>query len=148
MITISIDEVRGPTGYTLLKILKLQELKTRDMSKSVEVETVKKVRLNGGGFIAKVYNPESKTPGSTYITSITGINTLTLKENEYGLKFSCSCPKFKFWNERALNFHGLADIRYSNGDDPDIKNPNFENIPDGVQLCKHLVALIQYLRSR
>lgn len=50
---------------------------------------------------------------------------------------SCSCEYFKYTNEVALEKHGSADIKYSNGDLPVERNPN--QVPS---TCKHVLACI------
>lgn len=53
---------------------------------------------------------------------------------------SCSCQDFMYTWEVALSLKGAARIEYSNGDQPNEKNPR--NVPGA---CKHLVAIGQSL---
>lgn len=68
----------------------------------------------------------------TYLTAIMFL------DSKLNCKVTCSCPDFMFMWEVALNNKGAADIDYSNGAAPIMKNPRM--VP-GV--CKHTVALYQ-----
>ncbi len=53
------------------------------------------------------------------------------------IKCSCSCPYFTFYGcEVELWKRGAADIYYSNGKDPIVRNP-----AERPWACKHLLAL-------
>lgn len=58
-------------------------------------------------------------------------------------RVSCSCKDFLFTDEVALYKRGNADVRFSNGADPVIKNPS-----ERPQVCKHLIAVMKKIRQR
>lgn len=58
-------------------------------------------------------------------------------------KVSCSCFDFLFVDEVALFKKANADIFFSNGEDPVIKNPKMK-----PQFCKHLVKLVMEIRRQ
>lgn len=58
-------------------------------------------------------------------------------------KVSCSCSDFMYVDEVALFKKANADIYFSNGELPVIKNPKM--VP---QLCKHLVYLLEHVRRK
>lgn len=64
------------------------------------------------------------------------VTVVEFLDNKLHVNVSCSCPDFTFTAEVALAQRGAADIEYSNGEAPDIRNPH--RIP---LCCKHLVAL-------
>jgi hypothetical protein len=55
---------------------------------------------------------------------------------------SCSCPDFKYRWEVALNHKQAAEIEYSNGELPVIRNPTMR-----ATNCKHLYALYQKIKD-
>ena len=80
-----------------------------------------------------IYKKRTKTK---YVTVI------TLLDRKYHCKVSCSCPDFTFSGaEFVLHQKGSADIEYSNGEAPTLKNPGMR--PMG---CKHIVALYEKIR--
>ena len=56
---------------------------------------------------------------------------------------SCSCADFKYRWEVALNHKQAADIEYSNGELPVIRNPSMRPAQ-----CKHLVALFNRIKDQ
>lgn len=56
------------------------------------------------------------------------------------VKVSCDCPDFMYRFEVANNKKGASNITYSNGKDPNIRNPNKR-----PGICKHLLATLDYL---
>lgn len=110
-------------------------------AKFVRFLRVKKGRdANGHGFIAvqsvsnKVMRPDgrviTKDESTKYITMVTFV------DDKLHCKCSCSCPDFLYTWEVALNKKRAAEIEYSNGESPDIRNP-----ARVAGTCKHLVAL-------
>ena len=80
--------------------------------------------------------------GKIYKTSVVSLDG-RIPINNGHVKVLCSCPDYLFTWEVALHKYGAADIIYSNGEYPEIKNPL--EIP-GV--CKHLAAFLIYLRHK
>lgn len=59
------------------------------------------------------------------------------------VKCSCSCPDFWATFEVALHRKGSADIFYSNGEPPNVRNPSM--VAGG---CKHLIKLADLLVTK
>ena len=58
------------------------------------------------------------------------------------VKVSCECPDYWATWEVALKRQGAADIHFSNGDRPLVKNPSM--VPG---CCKHLYRLLHNIRA-
>ncbi len=84
-----------------------------------------------------------KAKPEKYKTSVEGLMGAGSKVSTKYVKVSCSCPHFWSVCEVALNKQGAADIKYSNGELPHIKNPAM--IPS---VCKHLSALLTMVATR
>jgi len=120
----------------------------RSGSKFVRFTDLKKGYLtNGNGYIAgasysthvidssgKVHKNEDP---SKYVTLIEFI------DSELHVNISCSCSDFTYRWEWALWNRGAAQIEYSNGDSPDVRNPTYK--PAG---CKHFFALYEKIKSK
>ena len=62
-----------------------------------------------------------------------------LRISQAYVKVACSCPYFTFWGcEVPLYKSDAADIFYSNGKDPNIRNPAQRR-----WVCKHLLVLFK-----
>lgn len=98
----------------------------------VKISKVKVSRR--GGVPVKAVSKSSSTGSSVSYESeiqfLTGNN----------VKLSCSCDDFLFRFEYALYRKGAADIRHSNGEPPEVRNPSFT-----PGCCKHLIALREVL---
>lgn len=82
--------------------------------------------------LAKTRSIEMKQ-GRPYLGKyVTHIDFLNKKD----VKVSCSCPDFWARWEYALHKRGAADIVYSNGEPPVVRNPRMY-----PGCCKHLIAL-------
>lgn len=64
------------------------------------------------------------------------VTVITFLDRKLHVSCSCSCPDFKFSWETALSYKGAAEIEYSDGEAPDVKNPRYR-----TGQCKHLFAL-------
>ncbi len=58
------------------------------------------------------------------------------------IKISCECPRFLYFWEYALWYHGAADIIYSNGEPPIDTNPQLR-----PSACKHLLTLMSWINQ-
>ena len=56
------------------------------------------------------------------------------------IKVACNCGNYLFCAEVALSYHNAADIIYSDGSYPIIKNPSLK-----PQVCKHLLKDLLFL---
>lgn len=95
----------------------------------------------GYGFLAvqsnstHAYDPATKTYIPTpnkpkYVTVV------TVLDDDLNCVVSCSCKDFLYRWEVALYLEDAADIEYSNGELPEITNPQL-----APRCCKHLVRL-------
>ena len=84
-------------------------------------------------FIARTSTPEKMALGIVLQKYTSMIEFL---DSEH-VKVSCTCPDFWATWEWALTRRGASDIRYSNGDPPDSRNPRYI-----AGCCKHLVKMI------
>lgn len=76
-----------------------------------------------------VPNPRIK---SRYVTVIIFL------DQRLHVEVGCSCPDFRYRQEVALNHKRAAEVLYSNGELPKIRNPQMK-----VYCCKHLYKLWQ-----
>lgn len=90
-------------------------------------------RLDENGFLVPV-RARNRT---TYLSMILFV------DQRLNVRVSCSCEDFKFMYEWALHNRKAADIEYSNGEPPNIKNPQYK-----PALCKHLCALYLKVADR
>ena len=96
---------------------------------------------------AKAYSTKRRLPDGRMVTNVnpeTYIAVIMVIDNKKHVKVSCSCPSFNYGGfEYSLAKKGAADIQYGDGSAPDIKNP--KRIPG---MCKHLVALRSYVKTK
>jgi hypothetical protein len=85
-------------------------------------------------FIGKTF-----TKGQSLIKYSTCIEVDAQKK----VHLSCSCDDFTFRWEHALQEVGSADIRYSNGEKPGLRNPGHVK-----GCCKHIVALWSFAQEK
>lgn len=81
------------------------------------------------------FEPSNRRP--KYVTIV------TILDNRTNCIVSCSCADFKYRWEVALSLHDAAEVEYSNGDLPVIRNPQLE-----ARFCKHLYKLAVALGSQ
>lgn len=74
---------------------------------------------------------------SKYATSIDFIDPKS------HVRVSCSCPDFCFRFEYALHQQGAANIHFSNGESPGVRNPSLI-----AGCCKHVIKLADLLVSQ
>lgn len=102
---------------------------------------VKKGRTkNGDGYIAaQCYTDKLEFRDGTVLTKRNPLRYITMLvffDQALHCKVSCSCDDFKFRQSYVLDKNDAAEEDYSNGEPPDITNPN--RIP---YCCKHITAL-------
>lgn len=86
----------------------------------------------------KVANPNK------YDLEITALTPKTTSIMDGPVRVACSCPDFWATWEVALTHKGAAIIQYSNGEHPEVRNPNLR-----PGMCKHLLGLTGHiLRSK
>lgn len=90
---------------------------------------------------------DRRKPPPPMVTHLVTVETLEpgkyIGARDARVKVSCNCPDYWSTWEVALHKKGSADIRYSNGDPPDTKNPRM--IPG---CCKHLFAVFLGIRGK
>lgn len=74
-------------------------------------------------------------------TKVKYVTVIKLLNRKYHCVVSCSCPDFMFTSEWVLHQKGSADIEYSNGEPPNVRN-----LFRRPMLCKHLVALYEKIK--
>jgi hypothetical protein len=128
---------------TLKQIIRKVDPFRREGARYVRILQVKKgYNSLGQGFIASSSysthvldsygKPHRNAQPDRYVTVITFL------DRKLHVSCSCSCPDFKFMFETALSYKGAAEIEYSDGSPPDVKNPRYR-----TGQCKHLVALYE-----
>ena len=72
------------------------------------------------------------------------ISVVLFLDNKLHCKVSCSCPDFTYSGaEYILNKRGAADIEFSNGEAPSIKNPGMRPM-----CCKHIVRMYLSIKDK
>lgn len=74
-----------------------------------------------------------------YNTEVKGLDVGKPLSKQY-VEVSCSCEDHCYFWEYALNKAGVAQIRYSNGQPPEMKN--LRHIPGA---CKHVIRVFDYI---
>lgn len=134
--------------FNIHQISKKTNRKRRENARYVRLLQVKKGRTpNGLGFIAaQSYSthiidehgrPVRQETPHKYVTMILFV------DDKLNVKVSCSCADFLYRWEWALWNRGAADIEYSNGDSPEINNPQYK-----ISSCKHLFKLYEHIKSQ
>lgn len=85
--------------------------------------------------IGKDGRPYKNEKPNKYVTVITFLDI------RLHVLVSCSCPDFLYRWEYALTDSGAAEIEYSNGEFPIIRNPSLK-----TSYCKHLLALYEKIK--
>jgi hypothetical protein len=134
----------------MLNISQLLKSTFPNFKKSAAYVDLNKIRVgtNKAGFAKIMATASSKVDANGKRKSgiqqhVCAITSLDKNKGFKGpVKTSCDCEAFVYTCEVALHNQGAADIIYSNGEAPDVKNPRM--IPT---LCKHLYALAQQVKT-
>jgi hypothetical protein len=137
-------------GMTVDRLLAKTRPQQIELSQNVVIKNVRfrhhKKSLNPV-ILCETYSKKTGKGASGYDKYVTYIEALHSKK---GAKFSqtfvkvgCSCPFFTFFAEVALAKHGAADVFFSNGDPPVVRNPKERPL-----LCKHLVKLVGRVKDK
>lgn len=92
------------------------------------------------------YSTHRIAPDGTAVPNLDRFRYVTLIrfiDNKLNAHVSCSCEDFTFTFEVALHKKDAAEIEYSNGELPLIRNPKM--IPGA---CKHVIKLLQTIKSK
>lgn len=130
---------------TLRHIERESQRQSHEKVDDVTLWKIEKGLRASGNPVVRCY---SKTDGPTYRTWVECTsrdkNGNPHKINVGKVKCSCTCPYFVFWGcEVPLNKRGAANIKYSNGAPPVIRNPTSKR-----RFCKHGLALMRLIRQR
>ena len=71
------------------------------------------------------------------------VTVMTFIDKKLNVHCACSCEDNTFRWEFANTAKDAAVIEYSNGEAPSTTNPKLRN-----SLCKHMVALVEYIRPK
>lgn len=134
--------------YTIEYIVRRTPTRRKQAAKYVKIIRLKLIHDKKGRPLAacQSYSTHDVLPNGYVIrkrTKTKYVTTILLLDRKYHCKVSCSCPDFMFSYETLLYEKGSADLEYSNGESPDIRNPLHR--PGG---CKHIVALYERIRSK
>ena len=116
----------------------------RDMSGDVPKGATGRRVILAETYTTHDHNGNPKQKATLHYQIIVGYST-QLKDRLWTnkCKVSCSCEDFLYTDEVALHKRGNADIYFSNGEDPVIKNPKMR-----PQICKHLIAVLKEIRTK
>ncbi len=122
-----------------------------DAAKYVKLINVKKGynKKTGFGFIiAQAYSTHQWSPHHfRWVRNPLRFRYVTMVEfldDKLHCRVSCSCPDFTYSGaEFVLHKKGAAEIEYSNGEAPTVRNPNMHPL-----CCKHLVKLYMTIKSQ
>ena len=136
---------------TLPQIVQRTAGRRKESAKYVKIVYVKKGWDSlGRGFVAcasystKIWSPLKQR----FVKNTTGPNgkprryvtVIVFLDPRLHVISSCSCADFKYRWEVALNHKQAAEIEYSNGELPVIRNPSMR-----AAQCKHLIALYWHI---
>ena len=72
------------------------------------------------------------------------VSHIKFLDKKLNVEVSCSCPDYVFGGWEFSNAQvGASQIRYGNGEAPDIRNPDYR-----PGLCKHLLALREIIKKK
>ncbi len=117
-------------------------------SKFVRFTDTKKGYLsNGNGYIAAASYSTHRidSAGRAYVNQQPSkyVTVFEFLDTQLHVNISCSCEDNTYRWEWALWNRGAAEIEYSNGDAPDIRNPTYK-----AACCKHAYALYQKIKPK
>lgn len=137
-------------GMTLDKLLAKTRPAQIELSANVVIKNVRKLfhkKTLDPVIVAETYSKKTGKGTTGYDKYVTYVEALHTKKSD---KFSetlvhvgCSCPFFLFYAEYALHKYNAAEIRFSNGEPPVVRNPKERPL-----LCKHLVKLIGKIHAK
>lgn len=128
---------------TLRGILKGTPRYIKNNAKTTNILRVSKIKTSDGHLLVKARVQSDPLPGypkntkPKYLVTIESLNADKTSKKRSSVKMSCECDFFVFYGvEYVLNSKGAAEIVFSNGKPPNIRNPGQLIFP-----CKHLFKL-------
>lgn len=133
---------------TLVQLARSTDLFRQNNARYVKLMNLKAGHLqNGKGFIAcRSYSThEVRADGKLHkkLNPAKYTTVVVFEDSKLHCKVSCSCEDFMYVHEVANHDKGAADIDYSNGELPVVKNPKLR-----PGLCKHLYKLYQQVQHQ
>jgi hypothetical protein len=141
-----IPKIKSIPGRSFNQILAGSEMGRRSRAHTVRTKPPITTKDEDGNDIL-IYNFKS-SPSTTglrqrgYARFFIPKKPTKKKLGDLPVELSCSCPDFKYRWEVANNKVGSAQIFHSNGKKPNQTNPTMR-----PGLCKHLIALGNYIRG-
>jgi hypothetical protein len=125
-------------GLSLKALIRATPPFIKNNAHEVLVKMLKPATTKGGfpAIRAKVLSVGNKGQRNVYATDIIGKEKDIPLSRQKHVLVSCQCDYFLYYCEVALNHWGSAKIKYSNGEHPNVTNPQLQPM-----LCKHLVRL-------
>jgi len=97
----------------------------------IAAQTYSRMRVSADGRLVRNTDPHR------YLTMFTFV------DKKLNVIASCSCGDQTFRWEWANANKGASEIEYSNGEPPNVTNPTYK-----VGMCKHQVALLEFIRPK
>lgn len=120
------------------------------LARYVRVFSLKTGYANGLGFVAaktqsvKRFDHYGHLVPVKVAERVSYVTMITFIDSKLNVKVSCSCGDLTYRWETALHVRWkAADIEYSNGELPNVTNPQMR-----ASLCKHLCALYERVKHR
>jgi len=141
-----IPKIKSIPGRSFNQILAGSEMGRRTRARTVRTKPPITTKDEDGNDIL-IYNFKS-APSTTgqrqrgYARFFRMKKSAAKKLGDLPVELSCSCPDYMYRWEVANHKVGSAQIFHSNGKNPDKTNPTFR-----PGLCKHLIALGNYIRG-
>lgn len=130
-------------------LFKKTDNQRRFLSKYVKVLHMKTGYQKGFGFVAAKTQSSQRIDRKGFLVPVkpadrqTYVSVITFKDSKLNVTVACSCGDHLYRHEVALWSKGAADIIYSNGEFPEITNPELQ-----IRMCKHLCALYLAIKPK
>lgn len=129
---------RATKGLSLRKLMRQQPRYIKNSAEDVVIRTLKHTTTKGGlPAITGTTRDLNTKPMRVHKFQVIGLAKDTKFNKQDRIKVSCACEFHCFYSEYALWTWGAANIRYSNGQPANVRNPS--NMPI---VCKHMMAVL------
>jgi hypothetical protein len=88
-------------------------------------------------------NGKKKPKPELHKVEIIGLMGQDSSIGEKHVKVDCDCGFFWTRCEWVLKQHGAADIKHTNGEPPDIRNPSYK-----IMVCKHVARALMLIQQK
>ena len=125
-------------GLSLKGLLRATPPYIKNNAAEVIIKSLQEATTKGGfpGIRAKALSVGNKGQRHIYGLDIIGKEKDIPLSKQKHVLVSCQCDFFLYYCEVALNHWGSSRIKYSNGENPVVTNPQLHPL-----MCKHLVKL-------